>query len=129
MEKGSKPVIRVGGDYHRRFMLLACLTFRRNRRPSGDGLVDFGESPSAVAFIVSPRARSAPVTVLVRRGDANAMRRLDVQSRREAVWIGFKAIGFFLPARTDELIRGEARQALEPFGKVVSVEERAEVLT
>jgi len=52
-----------------------------------------------------------------------------VQSRREAVWIDFKAFGFFLPARTDELIRGEASESLEAFGKIIGVEERAEMLT
>jgi hypothetical protein len=45
------------------------------------------------------------------------------------VWIDFKAIRFFLPARTNELIRDEAGQALETFGKVVGIEECAEVLT
>ena len=54
---------------------------------------------------------------------------LDVQSRREAVWIGFKAFGFFLPAGTDELIGGEASESLETLGKVRGVEERAEVLS
>jgi putative transposase len=58
-----------------------------------------------------------------------AQRCLVVQSRREAVWIGFKAFGFFLPARTDELIRSETGQGLETLGKVVGVEERAEVLS
>ena len=45
------------------------------------------------------------------------------------MWIVFKAFGFFLPARTDELIRGEAGESLETLGKVVRVEERTEVLS
>lgn len=51
--------------------------------------------------------------------------RLDVQSRREAVWIVFKALRFFLPAGTDELAGSQAGKGLEAFGKVVGVEERA----
>ena len=45
------------------------------------------------------------------------------------MWIVFKAFGFFLPARTNELIRSEAGQGLEALGKVVGVEECAEMLT
>jgi len=41
------------------------------------------------------------------------------------VWIGFKAVRFVLPAGTDELIGSETNEALEAFGKIVSVEERA----
>jgi len=40
-----------------------------------------------------------------------------VQSRREAVWIGFKAIRFFLPARADELIGSEAGESLQGTGQ------------
>ncbi len=53
---------------------------------------------------------------------------LVVQSRREAVWIGFKALGFFLPARTDELKGSETGQSFEAFGEVVSVKEGGEML-
>ena len=55
--------------------------------------------------------------------------RLGVQSRSEAVWIGFKAFGFYLPARADELIRSETGEGLEAFGKVVGVEESSQMLS
>jgi hypothetical protein len=42
---------------------------------------------------------------------------LDVQSRREAVRIGFKALWFLLPAGTNELIRGEASESLEALSQ------------
>ena len=38
-----------------------------------------------------------------------------------------KTVGFFLPAQTDVLIRGEAGEGFEAFGKVVGVEESGEV--
>ena len=42
--------------------------------------------------------------------------------------IEFKAVGFNLPARRDELERGEASQSFETFREVVGVEEGSEVL-
>jgi hypothetical protein len=39
------------------------------------------------------------------------------------VWIGYKAFGFLLPARADELIRSETGKGFAPLGEVVSVEE------
>jgi hypothetical protein len=52
---------------------------------------------------------------------------LAVQSQGEVERIKCKAVGFYLPARTDELERREAGQGFESFCEVVGVEEGGEV--
>lgn len=44
------------------------------------------------------------------------------------MWIRCKAGGFLLEAGTDELISGEAAEGFEPLGKVVGIEEGAQML-